>query len=118
MASSLALSLLIASRQKTFLEASELPYQATSLWFMLGYFFAAVAVLIFAAQGRAGCDSRPTLLLGFCVFICFTCLGAVRLTGYYRPAPNDIRNFIADEEKLATVRGLIATKPYVKDPCQ
>jgi len=46
MASSLALSLLIASRQKTFLEASELPYQETSLWFMIGYFFAAVAIIV------------------------------------------------------------------------
>ena len=46
MASSLALSLFIASRQKTFLEASELPYQDTSLWFMIGYFFAAVAIIV------------------------------------------------------------------------
>jgi presenilin-like A22 family membrane protease len=46
MASSLALSLFIASRQKTFLEASELPYQATSLWFMIGYFFAAVVIIV------------------------------------------------------------------------
>jgi presenilin-like A22 family membrane protease len=46
MALSLALSLLIASRPKTFLEASELPYQATSLWFMIGYFFAAVVIIV------------------------------------------------------------------------
>ncbi len=42
----LALSLFIATRQKTFLEASELPYQDTSLWFMIGYFFAAVAIIV------------------------------------------------------------------------
>jgi presenilin-like A22 family membrane protease len=46
MATSLALSLLLATRQKTFLESSELPYQETSLWFMIGYFFAVVAVVI------------------------------------------------------------------------
>jgi presenilin-like A22 family membrane protease len=46
MALSLTLSLFVASRQKTFLEASELPYQATSLWFMIGYFFAAVAIIV------------------------------------------------------------------------
>jgi presenilin-like A22 family membrane protease len=42
----LALSLFIATHQKTFLEASELPYQDTSLWFMIGYFFAAVAIIV------------------------------------------------------------------------
>lgn len=46
MALSLALSLSVATRQKPFLEASELPYQETSIWFMIVYFFAAVVVLV------------------------------------------------------------------------
>jgi presenilin-like A22 family membrane protease len=45
MAAALAFSLFIATRQKTFLEASELPYQETSLWFLIGYFFAAVVLI-------------------------------------------------------------------------
>jgi presenilin-like A22 family membrane protease len=47
MVASLALSLLIATRQKTFLEEG-LPSQAqsTSLWFLIGYFFAAAAIII------------------------------------------------------------------------
>jgi presenilin-like A22 family membrane protease len=43
---SLALSLFLATRQKPFLEASELPYQATPLWLIIVYFFAAVAVIV------------------------------------------------------------------------
>src|SRR4030043_415237 len=46
MACSLALSLAAATRQKPFLEASELPYQETTIWFMIGYFFAAVVVVV------------------------------------------------------------------------
>ena len=46
MALSLALSLAAATRQKPFLEASELPYQETSIWFMIVYFFAAVVVIV------------------------------------------------------------------------
>jgi presenilin-like A22 family membrane protease len=46
MALSLALSLFVAIQQKAFLEASELPYQATSLWFIIVYFFAAVAIIV------------------------------------------------------------------------
>ena len=44
---SLSLSLLIATRQKTFLEAG-LPSQAqaTSIWFLIVYFFAAAAIII------------------------------------------------------------------------
>ena len=46
---------------------------------------------------------------------CFACLGAIRLTSYYQPRPNDIRNFVADERKLATIRGLIVTDPYINE---
>jgi len=44
---------------------------------------------------------------------CFVCLGAIRLLSFHQPKPNDIRNFVADEPKLATIRGLIVTEPYI-----
>jgi len=44
---------------------------------------------------------------------CFVCLGAIRLSSFHKPKPNDIRNLVADESKLATIRGLIVTEPYI-----
>ncbi len=41
------------------------------------------------------------------------CLGAIRLQNYYQPKSDDIRNFVVDEQKLATIRGLIVTEPYI-----
>ncbi len=77
----------------------------------------------------------------YLALICFTCLGAIRLTSFYGPKPNDIRNFVGNEKnltaenaksaerelklnsadsvvkenvrKLATIRGLIITDPYI-----
>ncbi|GAI80330.1 unnamed protein product, partial [marine sediment metagenome] len=46
---------------------------------------------------------------------CFACLGAIRLTSYYQPRASNIRNFVADERKLATIRGLIVTEPYINE---
>jgi len=46
---------------------------------------------------------------------CFVCLGAIRLTSFHQPKPNDIRNFVTGEPKLATIRGLIITEPYIAD---
>ena len=44
---------------------------------------------------------------------CFICLGAIRLTSYSQPEPNDIRNLFADEPKLASIRGSVVTEPYI-----
>ncbi len=44
---------------------------------------------------------------------CFACLGAIRLISFHQLKPNDIHNLVADVPKLATIRGLIATEPYV-----
>ncbi len=44
---------------------------------------------------------------------CFVCLGAIRMISFHQPKPNDISNLVADEQKLATIRGLIVTEPYI-----
>ncbi|HUU20356.1 MAG TPA: DNA internalization-related competence protein ComEC/Rec2 [Sedimentisphaerales bacterium] len=44
---------------------------------------------------------------------CFVCLGAIRMISFHQPKPNDISNLVTDEQKLATIRGLIVTEPYV-----
>jgi len=50
-----------------------------------------------------------SLVLAYTALVCFVCLGVIRLTSFYQPRPNDIRNFVAEERKLATIRGLIVT---------
>ncbi len=48
----------------------------------------------------------------YLALVCFVCLGAIRLTSYSLPGPNDIRNFVVGEAKLATIRGSVITEPY------
>jgi len=83
-------------------------------WLILLAFCAIAAVLIFAFAKGAKFTSFTLVLLSFCALICFTCLGAVRLASFRQPAPNDIRNFVTDQRKLATIRGLIVTEPYIE----
>jgi competence protein ComEC len=45
--------------------------------------------------------------------VCFLCLGAIRLTSFSQPRPYDIHNLVSDEQRLATIRGLIVTEPYI-----
>jgi competence protein ComEC len=46
--------------------------------------------------------------------LCFLCLGAIRLIHFHQPKPNDIRNLVGNERRLATIRGVIITEPYIK----
>jgi len=83
-------------------------------WLILLTFSVIAAVLIFALATKARLGLFSVVLLSFSALICFTCLGAVRLIAFCQPKPNDIRNFVADQRILATIRGLIVTKPYIE----
>jgi competence protein ComEC len=134
------------------------------LWLAMLGICAAAAILIFAVYKEGKIASYSPVLLSACALICFTCLGAIRLAGFYQARPDDIRNFVdnkkglatentekkinyeltqtdtnkrADDElvrirenswqksadsatqendaKLATIRGVIITEPYVQD---
>jgi competence protein ComEC len=52
-------------------------------------------------------------ITAYLALACFVCLGAIRLTGYSQPEPNDIRSLAAEEPKLATIRGSVITEPYI-----
>ena len=74
------------------------------------------AARAFQATARFAVTSTETsapVLLSVCVLIGFTCLGAIRLSSFYKLRPNDIRSFVGNERKLATIRGLIITDPYI-----
>jgi len=89
-----------------------------------------------------GKEEQLSYILAYTALGCFLCLGAIRLISFERPASNDICNFVTskkaltaesaegaekkskmdsrlrgndryDERKLATIRGLIITEPYI-----
>ncbi len=66
----------------------------------------------FITLGVPKAADRP-YVTAYMASICFMCLGAIRLSNFYQPEPEDIRNFVASERKLATIRGLIVTEPYI-----
>jgi competence protein ComEC len=59
-----------------------------------------------------GKEKRLPYILAYTALVCFVCLGAIRLTSYEQPVNNDIRNLVAEERKLATIRGSVITEPY------
>lgn len=81
-----------------------------AIWLILLGLCAAGAVTFFAWHQSPAANR---CIIAYLALGCFACLGAVRLTQYRRPEPNDIRNYLAGERKLATISGLIVTDPYV-----
>lgn len=54
----------------------------------------------------------PALYITACAAcLCFACLGAIRITSFYQPAPNDIRNFVSSDRTLAIIGGTVTTEP-------
>ncbi|MCE5341824.1 MAG: DNA internalization-related competence protein ComEC/Rec2 [Planctomycetaceae bacterium] len=77
-------------------------------------YFAVLVIAIILYLGRhTGLPLRnnPYLIL-ICVFLCFCCLGAIRLTKFNMLAKNDIRNVIK-EPTFAHLKGQIISKPVI-----
>ncbi|MHC4239576.1 MAG: DNA internalization-related competence protein ComEC/Rec2 [Planctomycetota bacterium] len=91
-------------------------HEARLLWFWLTLLalFATSTVLLFVLQVRDKLGSYAPVLLASCALICFVSLGAIRLSSFHQPKPNDIRNLVGNERKLATIRGLLVTDPRVR----
>jgi len=83
---------------------------AVYTWLIFLIVPAAATVLCFALPQFSFSARYVTAYLALA---CFVCLGAIRLTSYSQPAPNDISNLVADEPKLATIRGSVVTEPYI-----
>jgi competence protein ComEC len=73
------------------------------------------AVTFFIIHMKNRFNVYSPIILGFCTLVCFLCLGAIRLISFHQLRPDDISNLIGDEQKLATLRGLIVTEPYIND---
>lgn len=81
-------------------------------WLILLILIATAACFFFAIQ-KSKLSSYLPVFLGFCALICFGCLGAIRLASFYNAPADDIRNLVRNERKLASVRGVIITEPFV-----
>jgi len=77
-------------------------------WLVTLMVFSVGSVLFFVFYKT---NPRPDLT-AYCALVCFLCLGAIRLESFQRAKPNDIRNFVGNEPKLATIRGLVISEPY------
>ena len=84
-------------------------------WLILLTLCAVSAVLLFVIQKRGRLGSYVLVPISSCALVCFICLGAIRLTSFHQPEPGDIRNLVTGERKLATIRGLIVTEPYINE---
>lgn len=89
----------------------DLPMQ---VWLVLLGVCIVAAVVFFIWQSRK--EAFVPYAIGYTALVCFACLGGIRLASYYRAQSDDIRNSIGDERKLATIRGVILTEPYVDKP--
>ena len=95
------------------------------LWLILLASLTAAAVFLFITQQSSSTNHQLPFTnyqlpftnyqyaTAYLALACFACLGAIRLTSYYQPRPDDVRNFVGDERKLAAIRGLIVTEPYI-----
>ncbi len=87
-------------------------------WLILLILSSAAAILFFAIRRSSSTNYRSPITnyqyaTAYLALGCFACLGAVRLIDFGQPESGDIRNFVADERKLATIRGRIITEPYI-----
>jgi competence protein ComEC len=87
------------------------------LWLILLFLLTAATIAFFIIQQSSSNHhsllTSPQYAIAYLALACFLCLGAIRLISFHQPKPNDIRNLVADERKLATIRGLIVTEPYI-----
>jgi competence protein ComEC len=80
------------------------------IWLILLAVPAAATVFFFVIRQFSPAARYVTAYLAL---VCFVCLGAIRLGSFNQPEPNDVRNFVAEEPKLAAIRGSVITEPYI-----
>jgi DNA internalization-related competence protein ComEC/Rec2 len=91
---------------------------SVSIWLILLGLSTITTVFFFIIQQSSSTNYQSPITnyqyaTAYLALICFLCLGAMRLISFEQPKGDDICNFVGDERKLATIRGLIVTKPYV-----
>jgi len=72
--------------------------------------FCAIATFVFFIIRK---EAASVYVTAYMACACFVCLGAIRLSSFQQFKQDDIRNFVGSERRLATIRGLITTQPYI-----
>ncbi len=107
-----AVGLILGILIQSILPASRfMPHASQLFWLILLALFAAATVFFFIIQYFSSTNNQ--YFIAFIALICFACLGAIRLNSFHQPKPNDIRYLVGSERKLATIRGLLVTDPYI-----
>ncbi|MFA5422969.1 MAG: ComEC family competence protein, partial [Phycisphaerae bacterium] len=83
------------------------------VWLAVLAFLVTVAAIYLTIGYRR--DTVKPEVMAYTAMLCAVCLGAVRLASFNRAADNDIRNFVGQEQMLATIRGRIITEPFNRD---
>jgi competence protein ComEC len=84
------------------------------IWLLVAFCTAISAALLVVRQSWLVREANRSYIIPYLALVCFACVGAIRLANLNQPKPNDIRNFVGDEQMLATVRGIIETEPYIE----
>jgi len=80
-------------------------------WLTILAISVSTAVFTLIIRNKFALLSTVFLCLSAC--FCFLSLGAIRLTSFSQPKPNDIRNLLGEKRQPATIRGHILTQPHV-----
>jgi len=83
-----------------------------SAWAILLGLFAAAAVSCFTIQQFSSANWQ--YVTAYFALACFICLGAIGVTNYRRAEPDDVRALVADERRLAAIRGRLITEPHIE----
>ena len=90
---------------------------AVPIWLILLTLLVTVTVLFFIVRRSSTNHQSPITnykyAIAYSALACFVCFGGIRLTSFNRPEVDDIRNLVGNERKLATIRGVIITEPYI-----
>jgi len=79
-------------------------------WVVLSGFCICAAVVVFLRRG----NRNVTEVLACAALVSFACLGAVRWESFNSAGPGHINSIVSAEKKLATVRGVIKTRPRIQ----
>jgi competence protein ComEC len=88
------------------------------IWLIVLALFTTATIFFFISQHSSSTNYQSPITnyqyaTAYLALLCFVCLGAIRLIAFDQSKPSDVRNLVADERKLATIRGVTITEPYV-----
>jgi competence protein ComEC len=85
-------------------------------WLVLLILCVLAVVTSYIASRKSYLTNEKNLpfITAYLALVCFLCLGSIRLITFHQPRPDDIRNLVGSERRLATIRGTIITEPYVQ----